>query len=191
MVVGGLHAGHAGEGPQRRPALEQVLGEGAVAPVAGSCAMPAQAAPFQLLLEGSDALGKASAIAVLSVEVPGGEEASGDLHAGLPELLLGTEALAVGGKVARQVSPAELPSLRLEVVVGPPAIRAGDAGKLLAQQCLDLALVTIGCDAKDRRAGGERAPEGTLAAAGAPAGLIDVKHRGAASLVEQLLVGAP
>src|SRR5450830_992124 len=54
---------------------------------------------------------------------------------------------------------AELPPFRIEVVVGPPAVRAGDAGELLAEQRLGLAALAIGSDAKDRGAKGERPPE--------------------------------
>src|SRR5665647_2283997 len=84
---------------------------------------------------------------------------------------------------------AELASLRVEVVVGPPAVRAGHAGELLAEQRLGLAAVAIGSDAKDRGAAGERPPERALAAAQAPAGLVDVERRGGADVPEQVLVG--
>src|SRR5665648_362454 len=84
---------------------------------------------------------------------------------------------------------AELASLRVEVVVGPPAVRAGHAGELLAEQRLRLAAVAIGSDAKDRGAKGERPPERALAAAQAPAGLVDVERRGGAHVPEQVLVG--
>ena len=52
-----------------------------------------------------------------------------------------------------------------------------------------LALVAIGGDAEDRGAAGERAPERALAAAQAPAGLVDVDRRGGADVAEQVLVG--
>jgi len=77
----------------------------------------------------------------------------------------------VGGEVAHEVSPTELAPLGVEVVVGPPAIGAGDAGEVLAEQRLGLALVAVGGDPEDCRVEGERAPERALAAAQAPAGL--------------------
>ena len=92
-------------------------------------------------------------------------------------------------EVAHQVRPAELAALDGEVVVGPPAVRAGDAAELLAQERLGLALVAVGGDAEDRRARGERSPERAPVAARPPAGLIDVEYRGGAALAQQLPVG--
>src|SRR5665647_1536854 len=63
-----------------------------------------------------------------------------------------------------------LRSLTSEVVVGPPAVRAGDAGELLAEQRLSRALVATLGDAEDGGAARERPPERALAAAQAPAG---------------------
>src|SRR5450759_1268338 len=84
---------------------------------------------------------------------------------------------------------AELASLRVEVVVGPPAVRAGDAGELLAEQRLGLAAVAPLGAAEDGGAAGERSPERALAAAQAPAGLVDVERRGGAHVAEQVFVG--
>src|SRR5665647_923887 len=66
---------------------------------------------------------------------------------------------------AHQVRPAELASFHIEVVVGPPAVRAGDAGELLAEQRLGLAAVATLGDPEDRGAEGERPPKRALAAA--------------------------
>ena len=143
----------------------------------------------ELLLERVEALKQAAAVTVRAELCPGFEEPGGDLEAGRAELLLGAEPLAVGGEVARQVRPTELASLRVEIVVGPPAVRAGDAGELLAEQRLGLAAVATLGDAEDRGAKGERPPERALAAAQAPAGLVDVDGRGGADVAEQVLVG--
>jgi len=124
----------------------------------------------ELLLERVDTLKQARAVSVRAELCPGCEQPCGDLEAGGAELLLGAEALAVGGEVADQVRPAELTSLGVEVVVGPPAVRAGDAGELLAEQRLSLALVATLGDAEDGGAARERPPERALAAAQAPAG---------------------
>ena len=90
----------------------------------------------ELLLERAEALAEAGAVSVPAALLPGGEQPFGDLKAGRAELLLGGEALAVGGEVAHEVRPTELPPFRSEIVVGPPAVRAGDAGEVLAEQCL-------------------------------------------------------
>src|SRR5450756_1815714 len=84
---------------------------------------------------------------------------------------------------------AQLPPFRIEVVVGPPAVRAGDAGELLAEQRLSLAAMATLGDAEDRGAAGERAPQRALAAAQAPAGLVDVDGRRGAHVAEQVFVG--
>src|SRR5450759_5618282 len=80
VVVGGLDAGHAGEGPQRRPALEQVLGEAAVAAVAGALARRLLEQRPELLLERADTLKQAGTVSVPAELSPGGEQACGDLE---------------------------------------------------------------------------------------------------------------
>jgi hypothetical protein len=77
----------------------------------------------------------------------------------------------------------------VEAVVGPPAVRAGDAGKLFAEQRLGLALMAVGSDAKECRVRGERAPERAPAATQALTGLIDVDRRRSADVTEQVIVG--
>jgi hypothetical protein len=49
------------------------------------------------------------------------------------------------------VRPAELAPLEVEIVVGPPAVGAGDAREVLTEQRLGLASVAIGGDTKERR----------------------------------------
>ena len=95
----------------------------------------------------------------------------------------------MGGEVADEMSPAELSPFGIEVVVGPPAIGAGDAGELLAEQRLGLAAVAVGGDPQQRHPRGEGAPERAFAAAQAPAGLIDVERRRAADLLGKRSVG--
>src|SRR6266540_3669809 len=94
---------------------------------------------LQLLLERADPFDQAGTIAVLRELVPGREQASCDREAGRAELLLSGEPLAVGGEVPDEVGPAELAPFGLEVVVGPPAIGAGDALEVLAEERLGLA----------------------------------------------------
>ena len=113
----------------------------------------------ELLLERAEALAEAGAVSVPAALVPGPEQPLRDLKAGRAEVLLGAESLAVGGEVAHQVSPAQLPPFRIEVVISPPAIGGSDSCEPLAEQCLSLALVAALGAAEDRRAAGERAPE--------------------------------
>ena len=47
----------------------------------------------------------------------------------------------------------------------------------------------VGRHSEERRLGRERRPQRALAAAQAPAGLVDVDRRGATDVAEQLLVG--
>src|SRR5450759_3305556 len=84
---------------------------------------------------------------------------------------------------------AELAPFGVEVIVGPPAVRAGDPRELLAEQRLGLAAVAPLGAAEDGGAAGERSPERALAAAQAPAGLVDVERRGGAHVAEQVFVG--
>src|SRR5450830_573444 len=174
VIVGRLDAGHAGEAPQRRPALEQVPREAAVAAVASALARRLLEQRPELLLERAEALAEAGAVSVPAALVPGGEQPPRDPKPGRAKLLLGAESLAVVGKVAHQVRPTELPPFRIEVVVGPLAVRAGDPRELLAEQRLGLAPVATLGDPEDRRAADERPPERALADAQAPAGLVDV-----------------
>src|SRR5450759_4917148 len=102
-VVGGLDAGHAGEAPQRRPALEQVLREAALAAVASRLARRLLEQRPKLLLERADALKQALAVSVPAELSPGGEQPLRDPKPGRAEVLLGAEPLAVGGEVAHQV----------------------------------------------------------------------------------------
>src|SRR5450756_2743244 len=108
------------------------------------------------VLERAEALAEAGAVSVPAALVPGGEQPLRDLEAGRAELLLGAEPLAVGGEVAHEVRPTELAPLRVEVVVGPPAVRTGDAGEVLAEQRLGLAPVATLGAAEERLLPGER-----------------------------------
>jgi len=106
MVVGGLDAVDLAEGPKRRPELEQVLGEGAVAATPGAPLRRLLEQRPELLFERRDLLGKAGAVGVPAALIPGGEQPSGDLQAGRAELLLGGgEALTVGGEVPSAGAP--------------------------------------------------------------------------------------
>src|SRR5665647_3037606 len=91
VVVGRLDAGHAGEAPQRRPALQEVLGEGAVAAVTGALSRRLLEQRAELLLERVDTLKQARAVSVRAELCPGCEQPCGDPKAGGAELLLGAE----------------------------------------------------------------------------------------------------
>ena len=131
-----------------------------------------------LCLERRDLRLEPGAVAVGLVAVPGGEEVVGDLEAVAAELFLLGHAFAVGGEVAEQVGPAELPLARVEVVVAAPAVGADDPGEALAEQRPGLEAVAAGRDPEHRGAAGQRAPERPAAAGGLPAGLVDVDDRG-------------
>src|SRR6266542_1539318 len=112
-------------------------------------------------------------VAVLLVDVPGGEEVVGDLEAVVAELFLVGHAFAVGGEVSDQVGPAELSLARVEVVVAAPAVGADDPGEALAEQHPRLGRVAAGRDPEDRGSAGQRAPQCPPAAGGLPPGLSD------------------
>ena len=103
MVVGRLYAGHAREGPQRRPVLEQVLGEGAVAAVAGALARRRLKQRSQFFLKRSNPGGQFFAIATIPVVIPGEKETRSDGKPGFAELLLVCPALGMGGEVSGQM----------------------------------------------------------------------------------------
>jgi hypothetical protein len=84
------------------------------------------------------------------------------------------------------VGPTDLAPRRVELVVGPPAVRADDPGEALADQLGQLALVAIGDDVERRVAIGERAPQRAPLARLAPAGLIDADDRRVLDLGAQL-----
>jgi hypothetical protein len=188
-VLGRLDAVDGGKGPERRPALAQVGGEEAVVRRFRALARRVLEQRPELLLERGDPFEQAGSITFGPEGVPGCEDAAGDREASRAEVLLGSEPLAVGGEVAHEVGRAELAPFGVEVVVGPAAVGAGDAGEVLAEQRPDLALVPVSGDSEDRCAGGERAPERALAAAQAPAGLVDVDGRRGADLKAKLAKG--
>jgi hypothetical protein len=100
VVVGRLDALHLGEGPQRRPQLEQVAGQAARALVLGSLASTALEEWLQLVSEGRHPLDQPGAIALSLEIIPGREEVPRDLEPRLTESLSGLEPFALGGEVA-------------------------------------------------------------------------------------------
>src|SRR5438034_8859018 len=86
MVVGRLDAVGVGEGPERRPVLQEVLGEEAVVLRLGALARGLLEQRSEFYFELPDPLVQAGAVAVLAVVVPGFEQPPGDLEAGLAEL---------------------------------------------------------------------------------------------------------
>src|SRR5262249_1177893 len=144
----------------------------------------------QLVLERCDLGLRPGAVAVCLVGLPGAEEVAGDLQAVLAERLLFGHAFAVGGEVAQEVGPAELPLCRVEVVVAAPAVRADDPGEAFAEQRPGLEGVPAGGDPNDGGAAGQHTPEGAVAAGGLPAGLVDVDGRGGLDPLLEFGVGA-
>src|SRR5437773_328255 len=133
--------------------------------------------PAELLLERRGLSLQPGTVAVGLVAGPGGEELACDAQALLAESLLFGHAFAVGGEVAEQMRPAELPLRRVEVVVAAPAVGADDPGEALAEQRPGLEGVAAGGDPEDRGVGGQGCPERAVAAGGLPAGLVDVDDR--------------
>jgi hypothetical protein len=117
------------------------------------------------------------------IVVPGCEQPPGDRESPVAELLLGGEPFAVGGEIPGEVSPTELAPFGVEVVVCPPAIRAGDAREVLAAQCPGLALMTVSGDPEERCPPSQRAPEGAPLPGCPPAGLVDVDSSCGADLL--------
>src|SRR5438445_9444603 len=97
---------------------------------------------------------------------------------------MGKWALGVEAKVAQEVRPADLAAGGVEVVIGPPTIRADDRLGF-AEQCLGLLAVTGGCDPEHGRLLREGAPESALFTRLFPAGLIDADDRGAAKRIAE------
>src|SRR6266496_275946 len=136
VVVGRVDAVDDGEGPERGPPLEQVLGEEPVTLGLGALGCCALEQRPELLLERGDLPDQRVTVAVCLELLPGDEQPRCDLESCLAELVLSGEPVCVGGEVPDEVGPAELAPVGVEVVVGPPAIRAGDAREVLAEQRL-------------------------------------------------------
>ena len=83
------------------------------------------------------------AVSVVAVVVPGVEEAACELESLLAEGFLGGEPFGVEAEVSLEVAPAGLAAFGDDVVVGPPAVGAADAGELLAEQFLEPVAVAV------------------------------------------------
>src|SRR5713101_4804608 len=102
-VVGRLDIRHIGEGPERRPELEQILCERPDVPLPFPGRAPLEQRPH-LLLDHRDALLQGGAVAVLLKLLPGLKDAPGDLEPVETERLLRAEAeVGMEGEVAAQV----------------------------------------------------------------------------------------
>ena len=80
-------------------------------------------------------------------------------------------------EVSLEVAPACLPAFGVDLVVGPPAVGAADAGKPLAEEFLEPVAVAVGRDQEDRRLGRGRGPERPVFPGRCPACLVDVDRR--------------
>src|SRR5439155_6188102 len=115
-VVGRLHVGNVGEGPECRPELQEVLRERTHVPLPLACRAPLEQRPH-LCLDLLDALLQGGAVTVLLELLPGVEDVPAHLKPVKPERLLRSQAkVGVEGEVATQMRPADLPPLRLEAV---------------------------------------------------------------------------
>ena len=139
-------------------------------------------------LDGCHLVGEPGAVLVIAEAVPGVEETTRELEALLAEEFLGGESFGVEAEVSLEVAPAGLAAFGVEVVVGPPAVGAADAGELLAEELLEAVAVAVGGDPEDRRLGGSRGPERAVVPGGDPARLVDVDRRRAENRGDQGLV---
>ena len=109
-VVGRLDAVDGGEGPERGPDLEQVVGELAVP--AGAPALRAgvlrAAARSSVWIGAISACEPVAVVVLVLVGAPGGEHAAGELEAVLAEGLLLGQPVGVAAEVALEVRPAHL-----------------------------------------------------------------------------------
>jgi hypothetical protein len=87
-VVGWLDVVGAGERPERRPDLEQLVGEDAVVAGVGALACGLFEQGAELVLDRFELVGEAARVVVLLEVVPGRERARGERQAGLAEALL-------------------------------------------------------------------------------------------------------
>src|SRR2546425_3925029 len=165
------------EGPERGPAVEEVLGELPVVLGSRALAIRVLEQRAELVLKRRGLSLETSPVAVLLVDVPGGEEVVCDPEAAVSELFLVGHAFAVGGEVSLQVGPAELPVGGVEVVVAAPAVRADDPGEARAEQHPGLGRVAARRDPEHGGSAGQRGPQRPPAAGGLPTGLVDIDHR--------------
>src|SRR5215210_5011623 len=84
--------------------------------------------------------------------------------------------------------PAGLAAVGVEMVIGPPAVRADDP-PVAADQLAEAVAVAVLGDPEDRRFGRGRGPQRAPLARGGPAGLVDVERRRVQDRGDQRLVG--
>jgi hypothetical protein len=92
-----------GEGPQRRPDLEQVARHPAAVLVARRLARGGAQDRLKLAPQCADAPLELGAVAGVLVDLPAPEQLLADFETVLGELLLGAEPFGVGLEVARQM----------------------------------------------------------------------------------------
>ena len=105
VVVGRLDAGDGRERPERGPELEQVARDPARALVARRLGGVATQDRLELAPQPADAELQFAAVAGVLVDLPRPEQLVADPQAVLAELVLGAEAVGVGGEVALEMRP--------------------------------------------------------------------------------------
>lgn len=116
----------SGEGPQRRPQLQEVARYAAAALVARALGGVAADDRLVFALQGADRALELAPIAGVSEDLPGPEDALAEGKSVLTELLLGCQAFRVGGEIALQMRPADLAAGKRQMRVGPPAVGGDD-----------------------------------------------------------------
>ena len=124
------------------------------------------------------------------VGVPVGEDPVAQRKAGLSELFLGGQALAVESEVADQMTPAGLALLGVQQPVRPPAIGCHDPLEVGAEQLGQAVAVTVLGNPEDRALSARSGPHPAALCGEEPAGLIDVDRPRCQHLGHQTLVRA-
>ena len=105
----------------------------------------------------------------------------------LAKLLLLGEPLGVELEVPSHMRPARPAAFGVQVVIGPPAIRADNPG-VFADQGREPLAVAVLCHLEARRALRGRCPQRALLAGGPPASLVGVDRRLCQDMSAQRLV---
>jgi len=121
------------ERPERGPDLEQVVGETAVVLGLGALASGFLEQRAEFGLDRRDLAFEPGAVLVFVKAVPGLEETARECEPLLAEGLLGRESFRVTTEISVEMTPARLAAGGVDVVVGPPAVGAADAGELVAE----------------------------------------------------------
>ena len=150
----GLDALDGHERPERRPDLEQVVGEAPVQAGAFALACGVLEQFAQLGLDRRHLGREPGAVLVLTERAPDRKQPLGEHDARLRRRAFCSASPSEWRReISLEVLPARLAALGVEVVIGPPAVRADDPLEVLADQLLQAVAVAVLGDPEDRCAG--------------------------------------